>query len=66
MHLMLWNVRPVGCRDGEMNGSQASLEVCETQDAGVNETLQVYSDAIGRFISPRQYIQEVEACVYDH
>ena len=39
MHLVLCNVRPVGRKVMEDNGSQTSLGARETQDAGVNESL---------------------------
>ena len=39
MHLMFWHVRPVGRKVLEINGSQTSVNTCELQVAGVNETL---------------------------
>ena len=39
MHLMFRHVRPGGRIVWAINGSQTSLNACQTQDAGVNETL---------------------------
>ena len=41
MQLMLWYVHPVEPRYGKIRGSQASLNACQMQDAGVNETLDI-------------------------
>ena len=39
MPQMVWYVRPLGRTYGKINGSQATLNACQTQDAGVFETL---------------------------